>query len=203
MEAKLIRERVAQSIRGKAYLHTYECAACRSIMIKSSAEAKARPRCRDCPSLRTHNMTYHPIYRVWINMKQRCFNKDAYNYHSYGGRGIGICDEWLDSSAFISWSLANGWSKGLQIDRIDNSRGYSPDNCRWVNPRTNCRNRRSTKLSPESAEAIRAARASGRKLFDIANEFGVSQSLVSMIASGRLWGCVKEPESVSRSPQGE
>lgn len=136
-------------------------------------------------------------------MKQRCFNKDAYNYHSYGGRGITVCDEWLDSCKFIAWSLENGWSKGLQIDRIDNSRGYSPDNCRWVKPRTNCRNRRSTKLSPESAESIRAARASGRKLSDIANEFGVSQALVSMVSNGRLWDGVTEPESASRSPQGE
>jgi hypothetical protein len=202
MEAKLIRERVAQSIRGKAYLNMYECAACGSVMVKSSAAVKSRPRCQDCPSLRSHNMTYHPIYRVWTNMKQRCFNKDAYNYHSYGGRGITVCDEWLDSSKFIVWSLENGWSKGLQIDRIDNSRGYSPDNCRWVKSRTNCRNRRSTKLSPESAESIRAARASGRKLSDIANEFGVSQALVSMVANGRLWGGVTELESASRSPQG-
>lgn len=191
MKAKLVQEKVAQRIRGKAYLHRYECAACGSEMVKSSAEAKLKPRCRDCPSLRSHNMTHHPLFRAWMNMKQRCFNENAYNYHSYGGRGITVCDEWLDSSNFISWSLTNGWSEGLQIDRIDNDRGYSPGNCRWVNPSVNCRNRRSTKLSPESAEAIRTARLSGRTLSDIAREYGVSQSMVSMVANGRNWKNVK------------
>ena len=73
-------------------------------------------------------------------MRSRCYNPNDNNYVRYGGRGISICTEWDSPSLFCEWSLNNGYMKGLEIDRIDNYSGYSPDNCRWVTRRENMRN---------------------------------------------------------------
>ena len=82
-------------------------------------------------------------------MRQRCYNPRTREYANYGGRGITVCDEWRERGQFVAfrdWALANGWKKGLDIDRKDNSKGYSPDNCRFVSRKANLNNRRITKL---------------------------------------------------------
>lgn len=86
------------------------------------------------------------IYGVLENMKQRCYNPNNKLYYRYGGRGITVCEEWKNNPiAFIRWAYENGYDEKLpkgkcQIDRVDNNKGYSPDNCRWVDNKTNSRN---------------------------------------------------------------
>lgn len=85
----------------------------------------------------------HPKLRaIWADMKQRCENPHRPQHKRYGARGISICQEWQDPNAFISWSLENGYAPDLCIDRIDNDGDYSPNNCRWVSNKENCRNKR-------------------------------------------------------------
>lgn len=89
----------------------------------------------------------HPLYDVWRNMKARCYYRGWPQFKDWGGRGIRVCLQWRhDYPAFKSWALVNGYEAGLTLDRIDNDGNYEPDNCRWVEHRVNCRNRRTKRL---------------------------------------------------------
>lgn len=94
-------------------------------------------------SVRTHGDSYGcRLYRIYNDMLTRCYNPAATHYHRYGGRGITVCVEWLESyETFRSWALANGYRDDLTIDRRDNDGNYEPGNCRWVTIKENCRNR--------------------------------------------------------------
>lgn len=104
---------------------------------------------RECTSKRasTHRDTNTHLYGIWCSMKARCYNKNTKYYDRYGGRGIDICDQWKnDYESFKDWSVKNGYSDGLSIDRINNDRGYSPDNCRWISMKEQANNRSSNRL---------------------------------------------------------
>ena len=83
---------------------------------------------------------------LFRDMKKRCTNPNYNEYDRYGGRGITICDEWMqDRSKFVKWAIENGYQKGLEIDRINNDAGYSPDNCRFVGRITQANNKSSNR----------------------------------------------------------
>lgn len=91
-----------------------------------------------------HGKHGHPLYSTWKNMRSRCNNPNNNSYYDYGGRGIKVCKEWDSFATFLSWAIANGWGKGLTLDRIDNDKGYSPENCRIATWKDQVRNRRKT-----------------------------------------------------------
>lgn len=83
------------------------------------------------------------IHTSYICMKSRCYRLTDKCYDIYGGRGIKVCDEWLnDFGSFYFWAINNGAKKGLSIDRIDSNGDYEPENCRWVDAYTQNRNKR-------------------------------------------------------------
>lgn len=93
------------------------------------------------------------IYRIWVNMRQRCYNPHSPNFKYYGGRGIAVCTEWLHNfMAFRDWALSHGYADSLTIDRIDVNGPYSPDNCRWATPKEQQANKR--KALPQSLDSM-------------------------------------------------
>ena len=95
----------------------------------------------------THGMCKTRLRSVWSDMLVRVgvykgASEEAKHY--YQDRGITVCDEWLVFENFRDWALSHGYKEGLQIDRIDNDKGYCPENCRWVTPKENVNNRRNT-----------------------------------------------------------
>lgn len=126
-------------------------------------------------------------YRVWAAIKTRCYNPKAQYFHLYGGRGIQMDERWRrDFAAFLA-DVGPRPSLAYSIDRIDSNKGYFPGNCRWATATTQARNTSRTRLTVDTAKAIRQLLAAGGAHKDIATQFGVSSATISHVASGRTW----------------
>lgn len=113
-----------------------------------------------------HGYAKTPLHNRWKAMKQRCENMNNSRYKDYGARKIDICSDWHDFNKFKKWALENGYQEGLELDRINNDKGYYPNNCRWCETKTNNRNRRIT------------AKIDGIPLKEFSEKYKIKYSLV-------------------------
>lgn len=116
-------------------------------------------------------------------MIQRCNNPKTVQYKDYGGRGIFVCERWLNFNLFLL-DMRNGYNDSLQIDRIDNNDGYYLENCRWVTGKQNNRNKRSVKLNMEKAIEIRNSNLRQKTLAEM---YGISKTVIFKIKHGLIW----------------
>ena len=138
-----------------------------------------------------------PLYRVWYSFVERCTNPFNKNYRLYGGCGVTVCSEWANSYVkFREWALSSGYQRGLWMDRRDNSKGYSPDNCRWVTPQVSVENRRATKLNRVAVAGMKFLAARGISSPVLAKEYGVARQSVDDILRGKRWAHVSVPDAL-------
>lgn len=115
---------------------------------------------------------YKRLFLIHTGMRVRCNDKKAINYEDYGGRGIKVCDEWLDSFMyFYSWAIHNGYADDLSIDRIDANGNYEPNNCRWATHEEQDYNKRNTLYLVIDGES--------KNIFDWMKISGLSYSVLS------------------------
>jgi len=118
---------------------------------------------------RTHGMRHTKAYSVWTNMITRCSNPNVKCFKNYGGRGINVCERWKVFDNFIA-DMGTPAS-GMQLERIDNSKGYEPGNCKWETASRNCRNKRTNKILTHNGKSL--------CLSDWESEVGISARLIS------------------------
>lgn len=135
----------------------FECLSCKeNIKCRTDSYTAKRDNglCVKCRTAQGANANGR-IGTVWINMIQRCHNKNNPQFKDYGYRRIFVCDEWKNSfDSFKQWALKNGYADNLFIDRQDNDKGYTPSNCRFVNRYKQNQNRRIYKVNSSNYRGV-------------------------------------------------
>lgn len=113
----------------------------------------------------------NPLKNRWYHMLEKCYTPSHRQYPNYGGRGIGVCEEWrTDFAKFEAWSLANGYSNELEIGRLDVTKDYSPENCRYATPQQQSSVRRTCRV--ETYNGVTAS------MVELCRHFGKDYNLV-------------------------
>jgi hypothetical protein len=123
-----------------------------------------------------HGLSRTKVYQAWADMKLRCRNKANPRFKDYGGRGIDFCDSWIKFENFFH-DMGHPPTKGSSLDRIDNNKGYSKDNCKWSTPKEQGTNRRTTKFYTVNGERL--------TISQVARKYGFHRATItSRIKSG-------------------
>jgi hypothetical protein len=145
--------------KGAHYYWQFECDCGNKVVARTDDVGKATFSC-GCyqkEKVTTHKETKTRLYRTWRGIINRCRNQNEKDYKDYGKRGITVCEEWQTSfESFRDWANANGYADSLTIDRIDNNKGYSPDNCRWATRKEQSNNTRRNRLITLNGETLTA-----------------------------------------------
>jgi hypothetical protein len=138
---------------------------------------------------KTHGMTGSSEYITWKSMKIRCYNPDSDRYDIYGGRGIVICDRWLNSFENFYEDMGLKPSEEHSIDRINVNGNYDPNNCRWATDEEQIINRRTTKIEgKKEADHIRKEYATGEfTRQEIADYYGCGLSTIENVLNNTTW----------------
>lgn len=134
---------------------------------------------------RSHGLSKTVEYRIWKGMKDRCYNPNDEEFVNYGGRGIAVCDEWVNDFERFLKDVGPRPSPELTIDRIDNNIGYRPGNVRWATRADQVRNTRRTRIDLDTARLIRSLRVFGPS--EISRHLGVAKQIVKHVLAGRTW----------------
>jgi hypothetical protein len=140
----------------KSYYCTCECGSGKDRVITFSDLKRGNTKSCGCyhkevvkETSKKHGLRGHRLYSIWASMKTRCYNENSSGYKNYGGRGIIICDEWINEDDgfinFYNWAMNNGYSSELTLDRENVNGNYEPSNCRWSDRVTQANNTRVTK----------------------------------------------------------
>lgn len=141
-----------------------------------------------------HGHSYDRLYNIWNHMKQRCQNPNNDSYGIYGAEGKMVCDEWAqDFTAFYNWAIENGYTDDLTIDRIDGTKGYSPDNCRWATRKEQANNTRNTCFVVYKGEQ--------KSLSQLAEETGKSKRILYDRIVTRHWDVDRAAETPVKTPK--
>lgn len=129
----------------------------------------------------------HPLYHTWIGILRRCYDSKFFGYEFYGAKGITVCERWTkDFHAFVE-DMGDKPSTEYSIDRIDGTKGYCPENCRWATKAEQGQNTKATVLDANIVMEIRDRISIGEKQTDIAKHFNCSASVINKVATGRTW----------------
>ena len=154
---------------GKKSLWKIRCDCGKEFVMQASEFLKGRQKSCGCMRQKligdaqaTHRLSAHPMYHVWRSMKARCLLPTSQTWENYGGRGIMVCDRWLESFENFWEDMSPGYQPGLSLDRIDVDGNYCPENCRWVSDKIQARNRRDNRLMKTPQGVMTVAEASER-----------------------------------------
>lgn len=134
------------------------------------------------------------LYDTWLNMRTRCHKPDNPAFNNYGGRGIEVCERWLSDFLAFASDMGEPPTPKHTIERIDNDKGYSPDNCKWASRLEQRANQRDANRAGEyngnaklTEGDVRAIRASTLPVMRLAKAYGMSRWSIYMIRSGKIW----------------
>lgn len=149
---------------GRRYSYLLECQCGHEYVLSRNAIGKAQEPCPICRAAAGKpKATKHPLYKTWQSMISRCYQPKCSSYPTYGGKGITVCDEWLGTKRKLSGGdgfarfvadVGDRPSSEHTLDRIDNARGYFPDNVRWATSAEQAINRNTTKLVTIGADTM-------------------------------------------------